>query len=88
MNLIAILNNSIVKVVTTEEKYKVHWLQKAKMFEFENIEMHSKEPGELCNTSKDKIKTMEEVTSLLRKGKIKIIKKQSLQTTVIKQIDL
>ena len=54
MNLIPLLNNSIVEVNATKEQYHVHYLQVSGNYEFKHINQHKS--GMLDNASKDKIK--------------------------------
>jgi len=89
MNLIPLLNNSIVEVNATKEQYHVHYLQVSGNYEFKHIKQHKS--GMLNNMSKDKIKEANGpngVINLLHCNIIRIVQPQSLQFEKIFEINL
>ena len=91
MNLIAALNNSIVEVEPSKDRYRVHYLNGADTFLFEHIEHHGS--GAMDNMAKDKEKEIggfNGVENLLRRGIIKIVEHPPAISwgTILTEIDL
>ncbi len=66
-------NGCMCEIVSTKERYIVHWLNESKVWQFEHLNDHTQPTPQLANCLKDKNKTEWEVDELLTYNVIKVI---------------
>lgn len=68
-----LINGCVIEVLSTKERYLVHWFTTSKTYEFKHIESHKIPSKTLENCHNDKIKTEEEVAKLIQHNVIKTV---------------